>query len=405
MLDDGQPEPGPAPCPGAPRVDAKEPLGQARDVLRRDADAGVQDRAVGTGLVLEPTQADPAAFGGVLQGVLQQVVEDTAELLRVSGEPQTRIEARLDAMAPRAAQPELLLQVGEDRRDVHWLVGARRLAVRLQAGQKQQVLHQTGHAARLLGHGLHGAPPDGRQLLALVLQRLQVARDHGEGRAQLVGDVGHEVAPDLLETRQLRDVPGEQQTLVGAVADQTDGEEHVPVLRRGKLDRSRLPLALQEILEQGVAHQVRHTLPQVLGHLQAEQPTGRGVEPLDPVFTVQDDRGVRECRHRLAQALEGIGELALALARPLVDAVHLLVELAPDASSGWRMGLLPRPHPALQTVELQEDPGGVGERRQQQGRQRVTRELPQGQGTREPGHEAADLGSPGVAVHGQAEKR
>ena len=41
MLDDGQPQPGAATGRGAPAINAVEALGQARNMLGRNADAGV----------------------------------------------------------------------------------------------------------------------------------------------------------------------------------------------------------------------------------------------------------------------------------------------------------------------------------------------------------------------------
>ena len=51
-----------------------------------------------------------------------------------------------------------------------------------------------------------------------VRQRLDVAADRGQRRAQLVRDVGDEVAPDLVGPPQLGDVVQHEDDAVGAVA-------------------------------------------------------------------------------------------------------------------------------------------------------------------------------------------
>src|SRR5512143_140746 len=57
MLDDGQAEARAAGLARAAAVDAIEPLGQPRQVLRVDADAGVLDRELAAGRTRAPAQA------------------------------------------------------------------------------------------------------------------------------------------------------------------------------------------------------------------------------------------------------------------------------------------------------------------------------------------------------------
>ena len=82
---------------------------------------------------------------------------------------------------------------------------------------------------------------------------LQVARDHRQRRAQLVGGVGDEVLAHLLEAHLARDFAQHQQALVLAIGDELKGD--VPL--GGRIDahdeRKRMLAAAQ------VAHEIRMT--------------------------------------------------------------------------------------------------------------------------------------------------
>ena len=74
--------------------------------------------------------------------------------------------------------------------------------------EAQQIAHQTFHAQRVAADDLEEAADlrRFRALLALIEQRFDVAAHGGERRAQLVRDVGDEVAADAVGAAQLGDV-------------------------------------------------------------------------------------------------------------------------------------------------------------------------------------------------------
>ena len=76
---------------------------------------------------------------------------------------------------------------------------------RVEPRQPQQVAHQSFHAQGVARDDLEEAPRT-RRLGAAVEERLDVAADRGERRAQLVRDVGHEVAAHAIGAAQLGDV-------------------------------------------------------------------------------------------------------------------------------------------------------------------------------------------------------
>ena len=91
--------------------------------------------------------------------------------------------------------------VGADAVDVHGVRPERPAPIQL--GQQQEVLDQAAHARGLLLDPLQG-PVDARLVgEAAPAQQLGVAPDRGQGRAELVGGVGHELAQPLLGGRLL----------------------------------------------------------------------------------------------------------------------------------------------------------------------------------------------------------
>src|SRR5688572_21099567 len=80
MLGDGQAETGAAGLARAAAVDAVEALGEPRDVLGFDADAGVLDAEARTLRALAPGQRHGAACGRVPDRVADQIAEGAGEL-------------------------------------------------------------------------------------------------------------------------------------------------------------------------------------------------------------------------------------------------------------------------------------------------------------------------------------
>ena len=77
----------------------------------------------------------------------------------------------------------------------------------LQTGEVQQLLDQARQPLGLLQHHLHRLPVG---LFHAVQEVLQVRPQRGDGRLQLVGHIGHQVAPEPLEALQLGRHPVER---------------------------------------------------------------------------------------------------------------------------------------------------------------------------------------------------
>src|SRR5689334_25449562 len=80
VLDDSEAESGAAGLARAAAIDAIEALGEPRDMLRRDAEAGVLDAEKGTVVAVAPAERHLAAGRRVADGVADQVAEGAGEL-------------------------------------------------------------------------------------------------------------------------------------------------------------------------------------------------------------------------------------------------------------------------------------------------------------------------------------
>src|SRR5690606_1568134 len=91
VLDDGQPEAGAAGLARAAAIDAVEALGQARQVLGRDARAAVGDVELGPALLADaPARRDPAAAGRIAHRVAHEVGHGADELGLGARDPEVR---------------------------------------------------------------------------------------------------------------------------------------------------------------------------------------------------------------------------------------------------------------------------------------------------------------------------
>src|SRR6185295_15715482 len=99
VLHDGKPQPGAAGFARAPAIDAVEALRQSRQVLGRDADAGVLDvegRAVAGGV---PAKAHLAAFRRIADRVAHEVAQGAGDLLLAAEQAHAAFLLDGDAMA------------------------------------------------------------------------------------------------------------------------------------------------------------------------------------------------------------------------------------------------------------------------------------------------------------------
>lgn len=168
---------------GVPAVEAFEDV---RQVLGRDPLPGVGDAERDPGRALSGLEGDPAPGRGVAQGVGEQVAQDLAHALAVHVHGQARIGVHGQGHALGGVG--LLVGLGRGMQQPADPLGA---AVQfdpalLGAGDVVDVLHQPGQPGQLLAHQLTGGlVPVGHP----VLQGLVVDGQHGDGGAQLVGQV------------------------------------------------------------------------------------------------------------------------------------------------------------------------------------------------------------------------
>ena len=87
MLDDRQAQTGAAADPRAIPVDAIKALGQARDVLRRDAFAGVGHHQMQATVVGKPAYLDAALGRGIAHRVKHQIGKSAAQFFLAAKQP------------------------------------------------------------------------------------------------------------------------------------------------------------------------------------------------------------------------------------------------------------------------------------------------------------------------------
>src|SRR2546425_9788660 len=83
VLDNGQAQAGAAQFARAGLVDAIEALEYSRQILLRDADAGVRHLQMDSTLRAPPAYADASAGRGIFEGVVDQVPQDLVERILV----------------------------------------------------------------------------------------------------------------------------------------------------------------------------------------------------------------------------------------------------------------------------------------------------------------------------------
>src|SRR5260221_3953147 len=199
LLADGEAQPGAFGLAGEQVVAAVEALEDAFAVLEAHAGAVVLHLDGDALFRAARAQEDALHLAGVLDRVVQEVEHHLRHRFAVDVDGR---EAGLDHRVVGGV--ELLRAVGdgdlfEQGRDLHGFLPQHALAA-LQARPGEQLLHQLGETLRLrreqfhaLAHLLGGGG-------AAVAQRLGEEAHAGQGRAQLVRDVGHEVR---LQPREL----------------------------------------------------------------------------------------------------------------------------------------------------------------------------------------------------------
>ena len=203
LLDDGEADPGAFETPGRRRLHLHEALEDLVQVLLLDADSLVDDAHPDSFAVAVHRHRHQAARERELAGVRYQVEHDPLQMPLV---------ADPDVLAPRRdfnAEPEVerlgvRLRFFDDppdgRGDVDRHAGQRRLS-RLQLGEQQEVVDQLEQPRRVALDGFHHVALGGLER-AVPRQRCGRREDQRQRRAQLVADVGEELALQPVELAQ-----------------------------------------------------------------------------------------------------------------------------------------------------------------------------------------------------------
>ena len=173
-------------------------------------------RQVRVGAVDGAGHHDFGVVVGVGDGVLEQGVHRRDELTPVTHDGHGRRGLVQDDLDPALVRrgPHPFDGVGHDQVDQDGF--ARRCLLRLDARQVEQVVDDAAHPEGLVVD----APGQALRHLGIGLgdQRLGQQPERAHRRLELVADVGHEVAPDLLEPAPLRDVLDQRDHAQGTTA-------------------------------------------------------------------------------------------------------------------------------------------------------------------------------------------
>ena len=155
-----------------------------------------------------------------------------------------------------------------------------RIGPGVQTGEGQQVLHDPGHAVRLADDDVQEVPREaGGQVVPGLPQGLRVGADVGQGRAQLVGHVGHELFAPLLVAPPLRHVVQDRQDAPGPFVEGGDQQFQGPLPYHQLPPYTVRPLEGQHVPEGG--HLAEELLVPLTGaQLPLEHLPGGGV-PVD----------------------------------------------------------------------------------------------------------------------------
>ena len=200
LLSDGQPQPRLPVGPRAGLVATPEALEDIGQICRGDARPRVGHPDLHSAVHPPDGHGDPTSSRGVAQSVDQQIAQ---HLLQPVG---IRLHGRQSGGQVRDQFDPLLRRLGTEVAcgPLDQLLHLGRLFLdgqlpRLNQGQFPQIFHQTGEEHTLL---VDGGDILGRGREDAIQQSLQVALNDAERGAQLVGDVGHHVAAQLLRPGQ-----------------------------------------------------------------------------------------------------------------------------------------------------------------------------------------------------------
>ncbi len=226
-----------------------------------------------------------------------------------------------------------------------------------------------------------------------IQQVLQKSGDHRQRCPQFVGGIGHEVAADQIEVKDLGDIAADDEPLAPALAEGRDAhrEREGAVVLRCQLDGPQALVSDQELPEWSVMEELRQVTALVSRPMNVHQLGGHRIRPLDTLVPVEDDQGVRHRDRRLAKAADET-DLALAAFTPaLLMLGHGAVDHPPETvGEGWS-------HPMAavdeqgQAAQIEEIAPEVGQDRQEYRQGQVEAQPGQKQGRGQGDQEQQDL--------------
>lgn len=317
LAHDRQPQPGTAlmRLPGHPR----KALEKVRQMLGRNAHAGVRHRQHHGPVRGRRRQRDSPAALGVSQSVVQQVAQGVPHPCHIDRD-RRQIVCGLDRDRHFLVVGARLDRLGGGAQQRH-----RRLrhALQLQppfldAGQVEQVVDHRQQSLGVVAGVQQQLDLLGRQRADRLFQeQMHDQANAGQRRLQLVADRGHEVALDLVEQAEARHVQeqhgGAERVAVGVGDGQDARQEEVLLAAQRQDDDLAEPVGqVRLLLEQRLLQRRSQRLGRPPGQddvalrarLDAEQALGRGVGHLDrPLRVDHQDRVGKGVDGRLAGAL------------------------------------------------------------------------------------------------------
>src|SRR5690606_8517454 len=143
VLDDREAEPRAARRARTAGIDSIEALGDPRDLILGDADAGILHRELRPLAARTPRDVDPSGRRRETHRVVDQIVEDRVELRFAAKQREVGLEMKLKS-ASLGAPRELLDDPSEQRRNVDELLRRGRLG-RLEPRELDQILEDLRH--------------------------------------------------------------------------------------------------------------------------------------------------------------------------------------------------------------------------------------------------------------------
>src|SRR5882724_4151495 len=229
MLGDGEAEARAANFAGTGSVHTIETFENARLVGLGNADAGVRDGEFDFAGVRRGTEHDLAAGRGVLDRIVEQILQNFGET------PAVRRDIRQPVLQIHG-NAKIFFGGGTlsgFNAAFHKMRDAQALNLELKPvgihfGKPEQIVGQAGEPARMIENNLQKTDAVLRVVNGAGKERFREALDGGEGSLQFVGDIGDEIATDAFELAQFGDVVQNDDSagsLRGGDGGNGDGEE------------------------------------------------------------------------------------------------------------------------------------------------------------------------------------